>query len=130
MTKDEITKIIDKKGAAIKPTFYSLYAKMMENIEEIDSISNYDYECIEDTIATFAYNCITTCMDIVLDNAEYFEKNYKVMERNRVRLRKDLETMPYYIEYPKDAPNWNYYGMEQILIEPLRTKIESIQKNH
>ena len=37
MTKDEITKIIDKKGAAIKPTFYSLYAKMMENIEEIDS---------------------------------------------------------------------------------------------
>ena len=130
MTKDEITKIIDKKGAAIKPTFYVLYAKMMEIIEEIDSISNYDYECIENTVATLIYNYIVVFMNFVLDNSEYFEKNYKVMERNRARLRKDLETMPYYIEYPKDAPNWNYYGMEQTFIEPLRTKIESIQKNH
>ena len=130
MTKDEITKIIDKKGAAIKPTFYGLYTKMMEVIEEIDSISNYDYECIENTVATLIYNYIVVFMNFVLDNSEYFEKNYRVMERNRARLRKDLETMPYYIEYPKDAPNWNYYGMEQTLIEPLRTKIESIQKNH
>lgn len=90
MTKKEIEKIIIPKGIVAKDTFYTLF--QIYYIDRTGMIEIPDYYD-EDTVAAICYNATILFMNKVLEHSDYFEKNYNIKERNRIRVRKDLETM-------------------------------------
>ncbi len=132
MTQNEITKIIDKKGIVVKEAFGGLNIEIMETLEDTYDFSDYDYECIENAVATMSYNCTIRLMNFVLENAVFFEKFYDIKERNRVRIKKDLISMPNHIDYPKELSDWDLEDVEENIVswvETYKTKQES-EKNY
>ena len=118
MTKDEITKIINRKGYYVKDTFYCFY-NILTELFVFDDLD-------DDTIATLSYNCNLTFMNIVLDNKEFFEKNYNVRGRYRERLRKDIETM-HRLEYEELVSSY-MEDVEQLVIEDLQQNIKNNER--
>ena len=90
MTKKEIEKMIIPKGIIAKDTFYTLFE--IYYIERTGMIQIPDYYD-EDTVAAICYNATILFMNKVLEHTDYFEERCKIRERNRRRIRKDLETM-------------------------------------
>ena len=90
MTTNEIEKIIKTKGAVAKDTFNTLLK--IYYIDRTGTIHMPEYYD-EDVIAEICYNVTIMFMNKLLENPDYFEKNYNIKERNRIRVRKDLETM-------------------------------------
>ena len=115
MTKDEINKIINRKGYYVKTTFYDFYTILTERFvfDDLD----------DDTIATLSYNCNLAFMNIVLDNKEFFEKNNNVRGRYRERLRKDIETM-HRLEYDELFSSY-MEDVEQLIIKDIQQNIEN-----
>ena len=100
MTKEEIQRMINRKGAIVQELFTVIfivytYEKRRGNYILCDERFKDD-----DKIATFCYNVTILMTNIVLDNPTFFEY-YGVFERSRKRAQKDLETMTR-LEYGDD----------------------------
>jgi hypothetical protein len=100
MTKDEILKVVNRKGAVVKELFYTIFIVFKyEKKRGIYILCDERFDD-DDKIATFCYNVTILMTNIVLDNPTFFDY-YGVRENNRKRARKDLETMQR-LEYGDD----------------------------
>lgn len=90
MTKKEIEKMINQKGVVVKDTYYTLLKIYYIDRTGMIQIPGY-YD--EDTIVAICYNATIMFMNKILEHSDYYEKRCNIKERNRIRIRKDLETM-------------------------------------
>ena len=110
MTTEDISQMINKRGAVAKTIFYGWYQNLIGEWDDSPKERNY----IRDTIATLVYNGTILAMKKILENPDFFEKRCGVCERNRIRMRKDLEDMTH-IDYPNDVPNLDFDYCEMML---------------
>lgn len=112
MRADVVFDLINRRGAVAKTIFYRWIPQLIEQIK--------DEECpichLMDTVATISYNGTIKAMKWMLENPEFFEKKCKIIERNRVRMRKDLEKMSF-LEYPNQVDDIDFESFEQQFVE-------------
>lgn len=89
MTANEIQKMINQKGAATQQIFkaYTDLLKQRRNDGKFKELFDDDF------IATYSYNCTILLLNKILVFPSFFDRECSVKERNRKRIRKDLETM-------------------------------------
>ena len=100
MTKDEILKVVNRKGAVVRELFYTIFIVFTHEKKRGNYILCDERFIDDDKIATFCYNVTILMTNIVLDNPTFFDY-YGVHENNRKRARKDIETM-HRLEYGDD----------------------------
>ena len=115
MRADEIMNLINKRGAVAKSIFYCWIPKLIEQITDED----YPVCHLMDSVATISYNGTIKALNWMLENPEFFEKRCKINERNRVRMRKDLENMSF-LEYPTQVDDIDFEPLEQQFVTYMR----------
>lgn len=101
MTKEEIQRAINKKGAVARILFEECYKKNHVSFDDFND-GDYgfdDYDTLEAVVTIYSYNCTIRVMKKMLDKEAFYER-LGVHERNRNRMRKDLETMQL-LNYPE-----------------------------
>ena len=84
--------MVNKKGSIVRQMFFSY----LSNLKHTHLYEDFD----NDTLATCVYNITVLGMKKILENSNFFEKECKIRERNRIRMRKDLENMVR-LKYPE-----------------------------
>ena len=121
MTKNDIDKIISKKGRCVKDSYYSLCINVMSQLEDCDKDYLEENNIDEDLISIVSYNITILFMSVILDNSTFFEEEFGINERNRNRIRKDLKTMNH-IKYPEKYDFLDLYDYEVRCVDDLTPK--------